>query len=185
MQDYHGWVSQCVGEIGSQAKLGSTARNKGGMVEPIHVLPKMLTPTGNMISLMFSGAVRSAKVSSSYLTQFHDWDLLRWCSPLFQTSCGSLVSCLLQPHLVWALGRNLFPSRLSFSTHFLMVQVWCPISGSPFPLVCCIFSVPRPASFICLVIHTRMCSVASHFWTPNCQFRFLVFSNRDGFWFSV
>ena len=57
--------------------MGSTARNKGGMIEPIHVLPKMLTPTGNMIYLMFPAAVRSAKVSSSYLTQFHDWDLLR------------------------------------------------------------------------------------------------------------
>lgn len=52
MQDYHRWVSQCVGEIGGQAQLGSTARNKGGMMEPIYLLPKMLTPTGNMISLM-------------------------------------------------------------------------------------------------------------------------------------
>lgn len=49
--------------------------------------------------------------------------------------------------------------------------------------MCCVFNVPHPASFICLIIHTRICSVASHFRTPNCQFRFLVFSNRDGFWY--
>lgn len=57
--------------------MGSTARNEGEMIEPIHVLPKMLTPIGNMIYLMFPAAVRSAKVSSSYLTHFHDWDVLR------------------------------------------------------------------------------------------------------------
>lgn len=54
-------------------------------------------------------------------------------SPLFQISCGSLVPCPPQPHLVWALRKRFFFWGFSALGY---ISWWCtfdsPIPGSPY-----------------------------------------------------